>query len=157
MGYVIIPKPPFSSLEGINCQFWLVVDICVICQVPPIGRRYDRSVRRVDSAQPRPTLPEGLVHSSEVSFARAGDSVFAIIFLCFSHIKKFYDELSRERKCFQSIRTVWDISRDDRASIATCSLLTVTDRLKNNYSIDDECWLYSARVIHFLFHKHSNS
>ena len=36
---------------------------------------------------------------------------------------------SRERKCFQSIRTVCDISRDDRARIATCRLLTVTDRL----------------------------
>ena len=36
---------------------------------------------------------------------------------------------------WQSIRTVWDISRDDRARIATGSLLTPTDRLKDNYSI----------------------
>ena len=28
------------------------------------------------------------------------------------------------------------VSRDDRASIATCSLLTPTDRFKENYSID---------------------
>ena len=41
-----------------------------------------------------------------------------------------------ERKCFQSIRTVWDISRYDRARIATCSLLTATVRFKKNYSID---------------------
>ena len=36
----------------------------------------------------------------------------------------------------QTIRTVRDISRDDRARIATCSLRTLTDRLKENYSID---------------------
>ena len=29
-----------------------------------------------------------------------------------------------------------DISRDDRARIAICSLQTLTDRLKENYSID---------------------
>ena len=43
---------------------------------------------------------------------------------------------TRDRMCFQSIRTVWDISQDDRAIIATCSLLTATDRLKENYTID---------------------
>ena len=37
----------------------------------------------------------------------------------------------------QTIRTVRDISRDDRARIATCSLRTPTDRqTKTNYSID---------------------
>ena len=43
---------------------------------------------------------------------------------------------TRDRMCFQSIRTVCDISRDDQAIIATGSLLTPTDRLKENYSID---------------------
>ena len=38
----------------------------------------------------------------------------------------------------QTIRTVWDISRDDRARIATYSLRTPTDRLKENYSTIDE-------------------
>ena len=37
----------------------------------------------------------------------------------------------------QTMRTVRDISRDDRARIATCSLRTLTGRLKENYSIDD--------------------
>ena len=46
------------------------------------------------------------------------------------------DTQTRERKDLQSIRTVWDISRDDRAKIATCSLRTATDRSKENYSID---------------------
>ena len=40
----------------------------------------------------------------------------------------------------QTMRTVRDISRDDRARIATCRLRTLTDRqtdrLKENYSID---------------------
>ena len=35
----------------------------------------------------------------------------------------------------QTIRTVRDISRDDRARIATCSLRTPTSRLKENCSI----------------------
>ena len=35
----------------------------------------------------------------------------------------------------QTIRTVRDISRDDRAIIATYSLRTPTDRLKKNYLI----------------------
>ena len=52
--------------------------------------------------------------------------------------------MSRDRMYCQTIRTVRDISRDDRARIATCSLRTSTDRqtdrqtdrLKENYSID---------------------
>ena len=42
---------------------------------------------------------------------------------------------TRDRMYCQTIRTVRDISRDDRARIATCSLRTPTDRLKENYSI----------------------
>ena len=40
----------------------------------------------------------------------------------------------RERKDRQSIRTVSDISLDDRARIAPCSLQTATDGFKGNYS-----------------------
>ena len=43
---------------------------------------------------------------------------------------------TRDRIYCQTIRTVRDISRDHRARIATCSLRTLTDRLKENYSID---------------------
>ena len=43
---------------------------------------------------------------------------------------------TRDRIYCQTMRTVRDISRDDRARIATCSLRTLTDRLKANYSID---------------------
>ena len=59
--------------------------------------------------------------------------------LCVSRIKKLlgWTEMPTcDRMCFQTIQTVWDISRDDRASIVTCSLLTSTDRFKENYSID---------------------
>ena len=44
---------------------------------------------------------------------------------------------TRDRMYCQTIRTVRDISRDDRATIATCRLRTPTDRLKENYSIDN--------------------
>ena len=43
---------------------------------------------------------------------------------------------TRDRIYCQTMRTVRDISRDGRARIATCSLRTLTDRLKENYSID---------------------
>ena len=46
------------------------------------------------------------------------------------------DARTRERMYCQAIRTVRDISRDDRAIIATCSLRTPTERLEENYSID---------------------
>ena len=43
---------------------------------------------------------------------------------------------TRDRMYLGRIRSVRNISRDDRARIATCSLRTTTDRLKANYSID---------------------
>ena len=60
----------------------------------------------------------------------------------FSRIKKMLGRIetrTRDRIYCQTMRTVSDISRDDRARIATCSLRTPTDRqtdLKENYSID---------------------
>ena len=45
--------------------------------------------------------------------------------------------LTDERKDHHSIRTVSDISRDDRTIIATCRLRTATDTFKEHYSIDD--------------------
>ena len=47
---------------------------------------------------------------------------------------------TRERMYCQTIRTVRDISRDDRARIATCSLRTPTDRL----NIDGFMYMYVA-------------
>ena len=45
---------------------------------------------------------------------------------------------TRDRMYLGRIRSVRNISRDDRARIATCSLRTPTDRLMKNYSIDYE-------------------
>ena len=62
---------------------------------------------------------------------------------CFSRIKMLSqtETRTRERMHCQSIRTVWDISRDDRGRIATCNLLTSTDRqtdrFNENYSVDN--------------------
>ena len=77
-----------------------------------------------------------VLHSSTQSRMRRGirDS-----FGCFSRIKKCLgrsETRTRDRICFQSIRTVWDIYRDDWAIIATCSLWTPTDWFKEDYSID---------------------
>ena len=52
---------------------------------------------------------------------------------------------TRDRMYLGRIRSVRDISRDDRARIATCSLRTSTDRLMENYSID---WLFQANRFH---------
>ena len=64
---------------------------------------------------------------------------------------------TRDRMYRQTIRTVRDISRDDRARIATCSLRTLTDRqtdrqtYKDNYSIDyssiDRMYMYTSTCI----------
>ena len=48
---------------------------------------------------------------------------------------------TRDRMCLGMIRSVRDISRDDRARIATCSLRTPTDRLMENYSIDNDIFI----------------
>ena len=74
-----------------------------------------------------------------------GDAVFAIV-LKVVRIKKMIGRIetrTRDRIYCQTMRTVRDISRDDRARIAICSLRTPTDRqtdrLKVNFSIDKEC------------------
>ena len=57
----------------------------------------------------------------------------------FSRIKKLLgrtETRTRDRMYCQTIRIVRDISRDVRAWIATCSLRTLTDIRKENYSID---------------------
>ena len=51
-----------------------------------------------------------------------------------------------DRMYCQTIRTVRDISRDDRSRIATCSLRTLTDRLKENYSIDKAHFSLHGRI-----------
>ena len=69
-------------------------------------------------------------------------------FESFSHVKKMLgrtETRTRDRIHCQTIRTVRDISRDNPARIATCRLRTLTDRLKENYSID-----YQISVNHYV-------
>ena len=70
---------------------------------------------------------------------RVGDAVFAIVldFFAYKKMQGRIDTRSRDRIYCQTIRTVRYISRDDLARIATCSLRTLTDRLKENYNIDE--------------------
>ena len=77
--------------------------------------------------------------------ARPGDQLntrFCIRFGGFTPIKNVLvrtEMWTRKREEWQSIRTVWDITRDDRAWIAACRLRTPTDRqtdLRRNYNID---------------------
>ena len=72
---------------------------------------------------------------------RVGDAVFAIVLDVFRVKKKLgrIETRTRDRIYCQTIRTVRDISRDDRARIATCRLRTPTYSLQENYSIDYIC------------------
>ena len=66
-----------------------------------------------------------------------------VVYYCLLRLKKLLgrtETRTRDRMYCQTIRSVRDISRDDRARIATCSLRTLTDRLKANYSIDVRCY-----------------
>ena len=56
-----------------------------------------------------------------------GDAVFAIVLDVYKKMK--IETRTRDRIYCQKIRTVRDISRDDRARHATCSLQTPTDKI----------------------------
>ena len=83
------------------------------------------------------TAVTGVTGSIQLT-TRMGDAVFAIVLDFFAYKKMLgrIETRTRDRIYCQTIRTVRDISRDDRARIATCSLRTPTDRFKENYSID---------------------
>ena len=59
------------------------------------------------------------------------------VFFAYKKIVGRTETRTRDRKYLGRIRSVLDISRDDRARIATCRLRTSTDRLKTHYSVDD--------------------
>ena len=63
---------------------------------------------------------------------------------------------TRERKECQSMRTIWDVCRDDRAVIATFRLRTATDRFKES-SVDDlNCFHFFLTGLshHIIFTEH---
>ena len=69
-----------------------------------------------------------VLHSNK---QRTGDSAFAIVygFFCVYKMLGRTETRTRDRMYCRTIRTVRDISRDNRARIATCSLRTPTDLL----------------------------
>ena len=76
------------------------------------------------------TAVTGVTGSIQLT-TRVGDAVFAIGLGVFSRIKKMLGRIEtrpRDRIYFQTIRTVRDISRDDRARIANSNLRARTDR-----------------------------
>ena len=60
---------------------------------------------------------------------RVGDAVFAMVLDVFAYTNMLgrIETRNLDRIYCQTIRTVRDISRDDRARIANCSLRTPTD------------------------------
>ena len=92
------------------------------------------SVQQVAGDRSTVTNGRSLLHS----YIHAGDSACTIVFSS-SRITKILDRTERRtsyRMYCQSIRSVRDINRDDLAIIATCALRTLTDRNRENYSID---------------------
>ena len=85
------------------------------------------------------TAVTGVTDSIQLT-TRVGNAVFAIGLEVVRVYKKLLgrtETRTRDRMYLGRIRSVRDISRDDRARIATCSLRTPTDRLMENYSIDE--------------------
>ena len=70
---------------------------------------------------------------------RSGDQTYPRFWMFFTYNKiarPNWDANSWQDVLSDDTNSYRDISRDDRARIATCSLRTLTDRLKENYSID---------------------
>ena len=119
--------------------FWLIVFVVLAQSVGAMTIKCSC----VLAGHGRPITSESSVTPLFIQQPYARDSAFAIVYGCFSRIKKMLGRTemrTRDKMYCQTIRSVWDISRGDRARIATCSLRTSpdrqTDRLKANYSID---------------------
>ena len=95
----------------------------------------------------RPTVTARSAGDNSCSLAieiYTGGPVSPRVLVFFSYKKMLgrTDTRTCERMFCHTIRTVRDISRDDRARIATCSLRTPTGRRKENYSILDRLPLH---------------
>ena len=114
IGYEIIPKPHFSSREGINsrCRRFDLLFSPFWFNLSPLWSRLSPLMLSLAIDRPWPALP--LVHSTDTC-ARLGlrDSFWVF----FTYIKKLLgrtETRTRDRMDCQSIRIVWDISRVDR-------------------------------------------
>ena len=101
---------------------------------PPSPFRFDASVapKRDEVNAPFSPVPLAFMAGSWViqMNTRAGDPLSLRFWMSFAY-KKMIGRTETRTRCrmyCQTIRTVRNISQDDRARIATCSLLTPTDR-----------------------------
>ena len=136
IGHVQIPKPHCSRRECINsnCRRFDWLDFVVFGQsvrlsrlLPQLYLHSDRSL----AIQPWPSLsvlwPAAPLVYSTVKYAKVG---FCGRLFIFSRIQKLLgrtETRTHDRMYLGRIRSVRDISRDNRALIATCSLRTPTD------------------------------
>ena len=128
IGYVIIPKPHFSSREGINSRcrrFDLLFSPCwlnLTLLYDHINRSCSCRTRSIDHQRVRRSAP---FHSIETC-ARLAHRDSLWMFFAYKKLLDRTETRTRDRMYCQTIRTVRDISRDDRARIATCRLRTPT-------------------------------
>ena len=108
---------------------------------PPSPFRFDASVTPKHDKVNAPFSPVPLAFMAgswviQIN-THAGDPIFPRFFAyIINKLLGRTETRTRDRMYCHTIRIVRDISRDDRARIATCSLRTPTDRFKENHSID---------------------
>ena len=81
-----------------------------------------------------PRIYQKKFKSGKCYITRRGDQhntrFFVFGVFAYKHVLGRTEMRTRERKEWQSTRTVWDISRDDRARSAVCRLRTKTDEFR---------------------------
>ena len=130
IGHIIIPKPHYSSREGINshCRHfgWLI--FAVFAQ--SVAAKYYRSGSCGSDVAGHSTvmalLPVPLVHST-ATCPRVGIRDSLNMFFADTKMLGRTETRTRDSMHCQTIQTVRDISWVDRAIIATCSLRTPTE------------------------------
>ena len=134
IGYAIIPKPHFSSHEGINsrCRRFNLLLFVVFAQyfaamIDVVAAHVVAGDRPTVTVVTAPISTGRLFVHSTYTCTTLGLRDSLCVFFAYKTLLGRNGTRTRERKCFRSIRTVWDISRNDRARIATCSLQTATD------------------------------
>ena len=130
-----MPKPNVSGREGISsrCHRFDLLPFLHVCGDQPWRQFALCSLSSSDGKRRSTVTGRWFIQFN----SRAGYSAFAIVYGCFLRIKMLgrTEARTRDRMYCQTMRTVWDISRDDRAIIATCSLQTPTNRLKETYTV----------------------
>ena len=131
----------FSSREGINSRCRRFTAVVAVHVVPVPTARWRSTVTTVCcgcSVHCRSGWSVAMNH--DCSYRRHwfylidhshGRRGIRYSFGCFSRIQKMLERIetrTRDRIYSQTIRTVRDFSRDDRARITTCGLRTPTDR-----------------------------